>query len=77
MKLSVYLWILIKNNSLPDARRAGLFFGKLPKPELPLAIDPAKEPLENSSDLCSLEASSAFTFLCFKEGDGLKKKRVK
>ncbi|KAJ8960418.1 hypothetical protein NQ318_013700 [Aromia moschata] len=68
--------IKIEGLYLPDDKSAGLFFGRLPKPELPLAIEPAREPLENSSDLCSLEASSADTCLCFRDGEGLQKKQT-
>lgn len=63
---------------LPELNRAGLFLGKLPKPELPLAIEPAKEPLEKSSLILESETAATSsvgtvdTGLCFNDGDGLK-----
>ena len=59
--------------SIPDDKSAGLFLGKLPNPELPLAMDPPKDSLENSSVLGSVVTSSEAMDLCFKEGDGLQR----
>lgn len=40
--------MLIPHNFLllPEAAWAGIFFGKLPNPELPLAIEPDNDSLE-------------------------------
>lgn len=61
---------------LPEDNNAGRFFVRLPKPELPLAIEPAREPLENSSGRGSDACSSAFIVLCFKDGEGLKQQSL-
>jgi hypothetical protein len=45
--------------------------GKLPNPELALAMDPPSDSLENSSVLDSAVVSSEAMDLCFNEGDGL------
>ena len=61
--------------NLPEDNSGVRFFGKLPNPELPLAIDPANDPLENSSAVrTSVLISSTLISLCFTEGDGLKDK---
>lgn len=65
-------WIFQLVCNLPEDNKAGRFLVKLPKPELPLAMEPAKEPLENSSARGSVACSSAFIVLCFNEGEGLK-----
>jgi len=56
----------------PEENKGPLFLDKLPKPELPLAKDPAREPLENSSRHSGPSSWTA-TCLCFEEGEALEK----
>lgn len=65
-------------NHIPEDSKGVRFFVKLPNPELPLAIEPAKDPLENSSSNRESFALSSVvdvvtTCLCFNDGEGLDK----
>lgn len=56
---------------LPEDDCPCIFLGKLPNPELPLAIELPNDSLEYSSILGSLVLSSRLPFSDFSEGPGL------
>lgn len=66
-KINIFLSSLF----LPEEDGTGIFFGKLPNPELTLATEPANDSLEYSSILGSLVLSSRLPFSDFREGHGL------